>query len=196
MPTPPGFADCSLKFVLDGFIRPAFITFGVDPSATNPDTVATSVYNAATGAGSIATQLDSTVMITDAIARLGTDGGEDLVGQHTGTTRGGRTGGAPPPNVAVLVHKRTARGGRRGRGRLYLPWWCSDNDTNEDGTLLTSFTTPMLAALNVWLAAMVSASIPMVLLHGPGRTIEGPPDVVTSLSVSNVVGTQRRRLGR
>jgi hypothetical protein len=36
----------------------------------------------------------------------------------------------------------------------------------------------------------------MYLLHAPGKTTPGAPNEVTSLVVSNVIGTQRRRLSR
>jgi hypothetical protein len=196
MPTPPGFADVSMQLLLAGFARPAYITFGVDPVATDPDLVAQFIVNAWTTAGSMNSRLDSTVTMREVIVRLGTDGGEDLLGSATNAVVGGLTGGAPPPNVAVLVHKRTARGGRRGRGRLFLPWFCSDNDTNEDGTLLPALVSSVQTAAGVWLAALATNDVPMYILHSPGQTAEGPPNEVTSLTVSSLVATQRRRLGR
>lgn len=196
MATPPGFADISLKFVLDSFIRPSFVTFGVNPTATDPDLVAGQVLAAAFASGGLNSQLDSNVRITECIARLGTDGAEDLIGLATQTTVGGRSGGSVPPNVAILVHKRTARGGRRGRGRMYLPWYCSDNDTNEDGTLLGAAVTAMQNATIKFVSDLDASGNPMVLLHSPGRTTAGPPDPITGIVVSNVVATQRRRLGR
>jgi hypothetical protein len=196
MPTPAGYADISLKFVLDSFIRPSYVTFGVNPTDTDPDLVAGEVLATCFLAGSLNSQLDSNVRITECVARLGTDGAEDLIGLATSTAVGGRTGGSVPPNVAVLVHKRTARGGRRGRGRFYLPWYCSDNDTNEDGTLLAAAVTAMQNAVIKWNSDLVASGNPMVILHSPGRTTAGPPDPVTGIVVSNVVATQRRRLGR
>jgi hypothetical protein len=196
MPTPPGFADVSLKLVLDGFIRPAYITFGVDPTMTDPQQVAQAVYGVASNSTSLNGKLDSNVTWAECIARLGTDGGEDLIGNFVGTAKGISGGGAPPPNVAVLIHKRTARGGRRGRGRLYMPWWCSDNDTNEDGTILPNIVTALQTAAEQFRTQLGAAGVPMVLLHSQGLTTPGPPDPVTQLAVSNVVGTQRRRIGR
>jgi hypothetical protein len=47
-----------------------------------------------------------------------------------------------------------------------------------------------------WNSDLVASGNPMVILHSPGRTTAGPPDPVTGIVVSNVVATQRRRLGR
>jgi len=196
MPTPPGFGDCSLRFTLAGFLRPAYITFGIDASGTNPNLVAGEVYTAATAASSLMSQMDSTVTLVESIVRLGTDGGEDLVGNATGSTVGGLTGGAPPPNVAVLAHKRTARGGRRGRGRWYLPWYMSANDVGEDGVIIEAKRALKQSALNAFTNNLSTGGNPLVVLHNPGISSPGAPDVVTSIVVSNVVGTQRRRLGR
>jgi hypothetical protein len=196
MPTPPGFADVSMRLNLSGFARSAYITYGVDPTSTDPDAIATQCVLAWIGAGSMNSRLDSTVTMAEVIVRLGTDGGEDLLGSAVNASVGGLTGGAPPPNVAVLMHKRTARGGRRGRGRLFLPWFCSDNDTNEDGTLLPALVTAVQTAGAIWLADLATRNVPMHILHSPGQTAEGPPNEVTSLVVSNLVATQRRRLGR
>lgn len=196
MPTPPGFADISLKFQLASFNRPAYVTFAVNPTATDPDDVAAAVLGAYTATGSMNSRLDSSVTMTEVTARLGTDGSEDLIGTATNAAPGGATGGAPPPNVAVLCHKRTARGGRRGRGRLFMPWYCSDNDTNEDGTLLTSAVTAIGLAMVTFMGALNTNNVPMYILHKPGNTLPGPPDLVTNITVSGLVATQRRRLGR
>jgi hypothetical protein len=196
MPTPPGFASCSARFVLAAFNRPAFITWGVDNTDTDPASLSVQMLNCLTTTGGLMSQMDSSVTLAEVISRIGTDGGEDLIGSATGSTLGGLTGGAPPPNVAILAHKRTARGGRRGRGRWYLPWYCSANDLGEDGVLLAAKLTAKQTALNATRAAMAAGGNPMVVLHRPGHTSPGPPDVVTNIVVANVVGTQRRRLGR
>lgn len=194
--TPPGFGDVSVKLTLTGFNRSAYITFGIDPTGTDPDLVAQACYTSLAGAGALFSQLDSNVMIAETRVRLGTDGGEDLLGTHVTTTTGGRSGASVPPNVSLLVHKRTARGGRRGRGRWYIPWLLLTTQVAEDGTLNAGVIGPLQTAMNTTLTALTTNNVPMCVLHEPGTTAEGAPNVVTSLTVSNIVATQRRRLGR
>jgi hypothetical protein len=107
-----------------------------------------------------------------------------------------------PPNVALLVHKRTARGGRRGRGRMYIPWTLSTTSTGEGGVIAPASLTPMQTACNVWLSSISSGAGPVVLLHRPSTpgtarpSTPGSPNVVTSMVVDPLCATQRRRLGR
>jgi hypothetical protein len=127
---------------------------------------------------------------------MGQDGGEALTGIDASTALGGAGGASVPANVAALIHKRTARGGRRGRGRMYLPWWIQESDVDERGAISSTTIGFMNTALATWLADLAADGCPMVVLHDPGRTPAGAPDVVTSLTVDPIVGTQRRRLGR
>jgi hypothetical protein len=202
VPTPPGFASASVQIVHSGLSRPSYITFGVNPTATDPQTVASAVATTFTDAAGFKSRLDNETVITQVLVSLGTDGGEDLVGAVAANVAGANTQATLPPNCAVLVHKRTARGGRRGRGRLFIPWYVGEASVDEAGVLLTGELNLAQAALNVWLASLATQNVPMVLLHdvsAPGTvhpTTPGPPDVVTSLTVDKLISTQRRRLGR
>ncbi len=102
----------------------------------------------------------------------------------------------PPNNTAILVQKRTSRGGRKGRGRMYLPP-ASLHEPNVGAT--GDITGVTLTAHQTWadevLAAMDLASQPMVLLHSEEAGAIAP-DPVTSLSVQPKVATQRTRLRR
>lgn len=196
MAIPPGYADVSIRLTNSAMQRPAFITFGIDPSGTNPDSIAGEVYGSFTTAGAFFSRLDSGVTIGPVTVRLGQDGGEALIGVSDVTSAGGATLASPPPNVAVLVHKRTNRGGRRGRGRWFLPWYLTETDVDEAGQILTAAVTPIQAALTLTLNNLSAQGNPMVILHEPGLTSAGVPDVVHTLTVDRLVATQRRRLGR
>lgn len=198
----PGFADCSARISLTGMPRPAFVTFGCDPTATDPNQVAIDVYGAMISSGAFLASLDSNATLGPVEVRLGVDGGEPLSGSSVGTSAGLRIADSVSPNVAVLVHKRTARGGRRGRGRMYIPWYAGDSDVNEDGTLISSRLTTIQNAMITWRSAMITALVPLAVLHNtsaPGTehpTAPGAPDLVTSLVCDPLIATQRRRLGR
>lgn len=209
MPTPPGYGDVSVAMKHTLLSRMAFITFGVDPTSLDPVTVGSLVAGCITGAGSLGAQLDSNVTWAYVKVRLGTDGAEDLAGVHTMNVIGGKTNSTPPPNTALLVHKYTSRGGRRGRGRLFIPWFVSSAEVAEGGTISSSEVTLKQTAVTNFLTALSAANVPMALLHRASEpwdpiketgvenpTVPGPPNLVTSLVVDPLISTQRRRLGR
>lgn len=197
MATPPGFADCSYQLNQTGLTRPAYVTFGCDPTSTDPATVAGSLATAWTSAGSLNSIMDNTVTMTAVRVSLGTDGTADLVYVLATTVVGGQTiTSALPPNCAVLIHKATARGGRRGRGRMYLPWTIAEGFVDEAGVVTGSEITKHNAAVSAWQAAMTAGGNPLVLLHSPGRTSIPAPDPITNMSTDRLVATQRRRIGR
>jgi hypothetical protein len=199
---PPGYADISLELRLATMARSAFITFGVSCSGVPADQVAQEAMEPWFLPGSsMNSQLDNGVVVVGCTARVGQDGGEALVSYAESGATGGATLTSLPANCAVLIHKRTARGGRRGRGRIFLPW--TIGETFEESGLLNSATkTTLQTAANVWLANLSANSVPMVLLHSasaPGvdePTTPGSPNAVTSLIVDSLIGSQRRRLGR
>jgi hypothetical protein len=200
MPTAPGYAACAVKLQCTGLNRPAYVTFGVNPTSTDPAIVAAAIKTAWYATGAANSRLDSEVTATEFIARLGTDGGEDLVGSVAGGAAGGLSSTlSPTPNVAILIHKRTARGGRRGRGRIFFPWCVSETQLEENGSLNSTAITGIQTAMTTWWVAHNTNDVPMVVLHRPSLVNPappGPPDPVTGLLVDPLVSTQKRRLGR
>jgi hypothetical protein len=196
MPTAPGYADVSIETTYTGFLRPAYITFGVDPVSTDPAQIATDVGLAYNAAGSMISLMDTQTTLSGIRVSLGTDGGGDLVYDAGYATVGGKANSSLPPNCALLVHKNTSRGGRRGRGRMFIPWWVGEGDCDEMGLVSAGVLTTYQTALNVFLTQLGTRNVPMVLLHGPGRTATPGPDVVLSLTPDRLISTQRRRLGR
>lgn len=108
---------------------------------------------------------------------------------------------SPPPNVAYLIHKVTADGGRAGRGRVYHPG-VQESVVNDSGALtqslidafnamLTGFRDDVAAAM----LALTGLTSGLVLLHGAGAPIS-TPSPITSLTIDSRVATQRRRLRR
>jgi hypothetical protein len=150
-----------------------------------------------TAAGSLNSIMDSSVTTTGIRVSLGTDGAEDLVYMAEYTTIGGNSlSNALPPNCAVLARKTTARGGRRGRGRMYIPWCVAETGVDEAGQIAGANRTPINTALAAFLTALGVNTVPMVLLHNPGLTAPGAPNTVLTLVADPLIATQRRRLGR
>lgn len=196
MPTAPGYADITVHIRHAMLSRSCAVTFGAQPTATDPIAVANQVGLAVIGSTGLEAIMDNDVTLVGVRASLGTDGSEDNVGEITLNTLCDGVFAAPPANCAVLVHKRSARGGRRGRGRMFLPWALSEGDVDEVGKIATARVTAMQTICNNFLTALATNNVPMVILHNPGTTTPGAPNIVTNLIVDPLISTQRRRLGR
>lgn len=99
-----------------------------------------------------------------------------------------------PPNSAVLVQKRTALGGRRHRGRMYLPaHYFADSAVDSVGTISGASVTALQTKVDFLRTELAAASIPMVILHSVSEIL---PTLVTSTPVESLIATQRRRLRR
>lgn len=101
-----------------------------------------------------------------------------------------------PSNVAILVQKRTAAGGRANRGRMFIPGMPEGSVTN--GGLIDS------AILLAWdgaffnMKAQLLADLQidgLVVLHDESSPV-ALPTPITDLRVQSMVATMRRRLRR
>lgn len=114
-----------------------------------------------------------------------------LVGEHNETVNGIKGGSTVPPNCAQLVTKVTGLGGRRNRGRMYVPPF-ADAETNisNTGVLLN------LSGLQVLWDFFYDTVIAdpgvstFVLFHSDGT----PSTPITGLRVESVMATQRKRM--
>lgn len=192
---PPGYAQVTVPLTHALVTRPAAVIFGVDAGG-QPDADLLAVAVQSRFQTNISPQIDSQVVIGPVRVVVGQDGGEPTQGATDFTGNGGRSGDAMPPNVAALVRKRTARGGRRGSGRSYFPWMLSDTDVDDAGRILSARITTINGVLSAFLTGLTADGTDMVLLHSVGTTAPGNPNVVTSYTCDPLVATQRRRLGR
>jgi hypothetical protein len=196
MTTASGFAQVSMELKHSLMSRSAWVVFGVDPLATDPVVVAQAVVTSLAGAGSFLGLLDLNATVGRVRVSLGGDGVEDVIGEVTANAPGLASQTSVPPNVSVLAKKNTARGGRRGRGRMYIPWAVATSSVDESGVILSATLTTLQSKASAWLTALNTNAVPMVLLHKPGISALGPPNPVTALTLDNRVATQRRRIGR
>jgi hypothetical protein len=134
------------------------------------------------------TQID--VLLRELFVKKGPDAtGPSSV--HTVNINGTQNDPAANPATAALVSKVTASGGRRNRGRLYMPGlW--DGAVGTAGTLSSGLVTSISTAWNNHLLDLDTAGIFPVILHSD----EGSPTSILSMSVQSKVATQRRRLRR
>lgn len=114
------------------------------------------------------------------------------------STVGTETDEVPAAGSTVVVRKRTARAGKRYRGRLsWPPFMVLESNVDSGGRMnsgeVADLQTKFTAALN----AMTTASLPMVLIHTRFTVDEEPiPTIVDALEVQPVMGFQRKRQRR
>lgn len=112
----------------------------------------------------------------------------------------------PPPQVCMLVKKLTPLGGKKNRGRMYIPYNLSQAGVDEAGLITGSAVPDNQVVADNFLGDLVAASLPMVIANKVLAldVITGKPYVteinagpeVTSVIVEDHVATQRRRLVR
>jgi hypothetical protein len=122
---------------------------------------------------------------------------DPLIGSVSASVAGGGTSGSVvPQNTAFLVHKRTATGGRGGRGRFYLPG-VDESAVSDLGIVATLVRTDFNTALQAMLDDLNAGGFTegMYVLHDSlGAFAAADPYLVTSLTMDTLVSTQRRRL--
>jgi hypothetical protein len=193
---PNGFGQAAIRYNLSGDTDPMYVVFGFDNNAglSDPVTAANSIQGAWVATGNLG---DPAIRYTAwtislSVVTLMTATGP-VTGTATTTSAGtAGTGATLPANCATLVRKTTTRGGREGRGRMYLP--CAtfqEGDVDLNGFILASVVTNLNTRASATSAALLALSLPMQLLHSD---VALAPDTVVGLSVQQLIATQRRRL--
>lgn len=203
MPTPVGFAEIAVEYVHFADPEPWFNVFGVELDLGNNSAQEAVDHVAAVWTTNIADALSENVIMTSVVGRVGQDGAPDIVvpstlPEYTGTN----TGAMLPQNCAALIRKNTNLGGRRGRGRFFLPAVLPEplvTDTGQMDSTLRSFLQGIADDILLGLATpdpVTGATTPMVILHSPGQSGGSvpPPTPVETLTVATTIATQRQRL--
>ena len=193
---PEGFASVSLRLQHSLVARSAFVTFGIALEGLGTDLSEYADSVEGVWATAMAARIDSNVTMGPVTVTVQLPDGS--YGSVTGalTDPGSASSASPSPNVAVTCRKVTSRLGRRGRGRMSLPWACDESGVDEAGTIEPAVVTAVTDALDALLVGLEGVGAPMVLLHTAGPSGSTDPDVVTGWTVNNYVGTQRRRMRR
>jgi len=194
---PPGNAQVIHSLTLTGDAERMAITYGVDlavEAPPDPNATASSLHQAfvqtminilATGYQLVATEMRYQVT------------GETFprIARHEQVNPGTGSSNLIPQNTAYLIHKLSAFGGRRNRGRFYLPG-VGEPEVGITGALTTAEKTRIQTALNAWFTQL--NSIPniddVIILHSTGITPTPAPTAVIGFQIDPVVATQRRRL--
>lgn len=194
---PENFMQVAINYDYGGGNKYAVTTFGVNDfeGALSP----TETLDAASGAffASFGDLTDAGVAFPPAIGTVTIPGGTlgTIVG---GITSIGMAAGddRTPPAVAAVMRKGTARAGRAGRGRMFLPWILDEDNVGEDGSITSGQQTTLNDAADEFRGNLAAAGLALVLLHNEGASGGTEPTLVTSLICETQVGTQRRRQRR
>lgn len=188
---PVDFCQANLVFTGVGVPNGAEVTMGFDHSANvgDPDAVASAI--GASWDDNIMVLLGDEVTHVATRVKFGPNAtGPD--GVETVSVTGSGSTADVMPQIAALVQKRTALGGRAGRGRMYIPG-ITEVMIDPGGMLNPEIRDGIQAGLEEWLDELAVLSLFPVVLHGADSPLTDPT-TVTSFQVDGMVATQRRRL--
>lgn len=191
MVIPEGFAQANLIFTGAAVPLGAEMTLGLELilGTPSPEEVAESVAGIWEVSG-LLFQVDDITLERVAVKFGPNDTGPS--GEFALGTNGGDAGEPDSPNVAVLVKKQTALGGRAGRGRWFIPG-IRETRVEPGGHINGDYAEDLQAALENFRAGLITDDLRATLLHGPDSPITEPTEI-TSFIVDSTAATQRRRL--
>jgi len=187
---PIGFAQVSAKLALTGDVEPMYCVFGIKIDVP-PMTQAKADFVSSYCAGFFKPLMTNEYTYQGCTIAVGNDGGAIMFESANAAGPGTQAGATIPQNTAQLFKKSTARGGAKGRGRMFVPG-IQENQVTGAGVVATAWVTAMNNEGAGLLSDLTGGGVPMVLLHS--TSLDGPPDTVTSLIADGRVATQRRRL--
>lgn len=187
---PTGYLEATYVWQQTGIQREMVNVMGheVPGAVTNPDVMALTLFDFWSLA--LKGQQSTSFIFQRVEVRVGNDG-DPLLGSFTGSTVG--TGGinALPVNTSVLVTKRTAVGGRRNRGRMFLPGFCDESNVGPNGLMTVAELNSIQAAIIEWYDDLVAAGWAPYILHAD--PLDAPTEI-TGLQANQLLATQRRRM--
>lgn len=199
---PVGYAQVILPMRHALLARPAAITYGINVTAAAGDYVTAADDQVLAFINNWTSELDSQCTVGPATLRVGQDGGDPLAVEGSVTDVGEEAAAMSPPNCNLLVKKQSALGGRRGRGRCFIPWVLQDGAVSDVGQIDSTSLAVRQANADGWLADLSAGSTgtyasPMYILHDSrGAGTEPAPSLVTALTCPSLIAVQNRRIGR
>lgn len=193
---PLNYCQVVIRWGLIGDPEPMVCTLGVGPilgpSATE---IADEVYGDLLTAGSLcpALSMSTSYQLQGVTAYLQTATGFEI-GSHDDVVQGAGNVNPLPSNCAYLVKKNTSIGGRRNRGRMFLPPFMDiEGNVSPTGTITSNLST-LQARLDAFYTNLTAATpgldLSPVLFHSDG----GSPTPVTGLTLASLIATQRTRM--
>lgn len=191
---PPGYISAIISITRSGDPDPYAVTWAFDGT---PESIGDPDLADAVQANFIvnwASSFPNDCVLGPTTLRIGQDGGDPILLTSTTTGTGSNSSDFLPQNTAVLLQKRSAFGGRKNRGRMFMPI-ATETTVSEVGAITPAQQASYQNIANEWLTGYnndVTGFGQMVILHNDATT----PTPVTALTVSGLIATQRRRLRR
>lgn len=198
MPTliPAGFALGVLRWTVAGDLEEQISTLGLRPGVSDTaQSLAEALHTSATQGGSIAapTAMNIPWVFVGTRVHWAVETGIDTYVHNAPVAGTGSGSTACPSNCSALVTKVTTRGGRRGRGRMFLPAAIISDTFVDTNGVIDSGTFPTIQnRVIAFRGQLVINNLDPVLFHNDGSA----PDDITDLRLETQIATQRRRMRR
>lgn len=188
---PPGFAQVAYEWTLSGDPEPMIVTLGADVSEFNGNFVnAAATYRDRFTSAFTSAGMSNEWTFRGVVMRVGQDVGPPVIVESRSSLNGSNAATHLPNNCTALVRKQTNRGGRTGRGRMFLPAWClPEAQVDGRGMLHEDLLTALQANVDQWLEGLQT-----VLLHNDAAPGGVQPSPITNFIVDSQIATQRRRM--
>ena len=184
---------CTYSFSDDP--EPMITTMGVNVSTWGGDYVDGLEWLQQLWEACLVGSMSEEVQIGPGTLAVGQDGGDPITFESPEFLPGGESSFPLWPNSAVLVKKGTASGGRRNRGRLYVPGLAIRSLITPGGTIDSAFLADFQTNLDTFLDTVNDGTLfnptNLGVLHSEPPSA---PAVITSLTADAKLATQRRRL--
>lgn len=192
---PPGYGQAALVFTSSTGTPPFVTTIGIDMQNYTDDYVGAANHVMQSYADAFKSVTDNDLTLDRCVLSVGQDGPGGSVDSDLAPIPMTSTATFGAVCIAVMLRKTTARLGRAGRGRMFLPGTHNENGVETDGTLTSAYRTTMSSAVSQFTAYLLGGVPPAagaqpVLLHS---TPNMAPDSLT-LSVADMVGVIRGRI--
>ena len=171
----------------------AEVTLGMDLSASLHTTQALADSMRSHWVLNVLPRQSASITLAEVLVKVGPNATGPSAIATSGAT-GGAVAGTEVPNTSVLVTKTTEFGGRRGRGRMFIPG-APESTFNTSGDQTPASVVLWQANMDAFYAACELDGIELVVLQS-ALPIVGDPKRITRLVVESRAATQRRRLRR
>ena len=191
MNIPEGFAQVNFKFTGPSAPTGAEVTLGLELVGVDQTPAGVASTCRAAWDDNVAPNQVDDIMLSSVLVKFGPND-EGPFFEDSGSDTGGSSSSPWSPAVAILVRKVTTLGGRKHRGRMFVPGY-PENLVNASGDLETGVAASLTTNFTDFYNDLVAADLAPVVLHNDPIEL---PTIITNLVVASTVGTQRRRQRR
>lgn len=194
---PDGEGYLVYRWTIAGDTEPQVITLGIRDTAPPLEPGdAQGIANTLTTLASSGSNMFSTTAMADVMTFRGVtcyirDGEGFAVGVGTASVVGLQSSSVLPTNCAILCRKDTGVGGRKYRGRWYLPVaLSSEANVDQNGFIVSGSVSTVQGYVDALVGNLAGSNLEPVLHHSDGS----PGTLITSFTVQDQIATQRKRM--